>query len=410
MAGGNVYLAKINYSNPGKNGSSSRIDKAPKALFVCLRRKIMPIVEWPGENGLGTIPVAKPGSYLMHGNMSETLQCEEGDLPFMGGSGPSIFRGTVPGLTFTMGRNTLVDSKRLRRFFNLAYIYSLNAPRVKWVDEVKLWDGAGRISRRWAMQCELFGTDSQRLKYRHDLKTAGRFQFTYTFSEGMAKGHLLVTDDDVYDLWLPKDIKPQVQYAGHYLTLAPVHANKGPFVPLDLQSMINLPVFTKEKLVAYARQTNEQWIDALKNGKLGQLFPPEDNLDYPPMKFIASGGNPMWFPSIVRSLGNTWVRHLTAMSGAMRANVPGIVVYVCSESAYRDKTTLLDGECLVDLDKAALVISDLEWERVMQIMGGGDSDDAVVCIMNSLCLTAWRRPNQAGEYFQWYSYKIIGKL
>jgi hypothetical protein len=388
------------------------------------------------------------------------------------------------GLELDMHKGGFVLSKRISRimrphfvsgFFkesDVAIGYMAQTP-----DEAKVWDGAGLISRRLlrklaAQQAEgLMGAEklppAKREKLARELARAQRVEFTIMTPKGQDKGHALVADDlrdengRPVDFLLPQDTKREVRLVqpwaavggqagggegqsemtnpdemATFVGLSFVHGHNE--MRLDIQSLINLhPFFREEQLLDWLRDEGDLFEQAVVTGQVAEVMgriDPQASLPdlqgWPLREYLASGGQPMWFRSHVKSLFNQHLKRLNHSTlDKMRLPIPGGRHYVMPVGVgQRAGMGQADGQPLhvprghiqIDAGRGTAWVNDEDWltlpdspnlvpssaeggEGIAGILGGADNDDALWLHPftdhdGERKVLAWRSPNQVGEY------------
>lgn len=119
-------------------------------------------------------------------------------------------------------------------------------------------------------------------------------------------------------------------------------------------------------------------------------------------EYVASGGNPMWFGSIVKGLINQHLKRLnTSTLNRFRLPIPGARYYVmCDEIGGFEVPT---GKIKLDPESSTAWVNSDDWvEYIADVLGGADQDDALWVFpfedYSTFQFLIWRSPNQLGEY------------
>ncbi len=388
------------------------------------------------------------------------------------------------GLELDMHKGGFVLSKRISRIMRPHFVsgfFKESEVAIGYMeqtpDEAKVWDGAGLISRRMlrklaAQQAEgLMGSEklppAKREKLARELARAQRVEFTVMTPKGQDKGHALVADDlrddngRPVDFLLPQDTKREVRLVqpwaavggqtgggegqsettnpdemATFVGLSFVHGHNE--MRLDIQSLINLhPFFREEQLLDWLRDEGDLFEQAIVTGQvaevMGRVDPQASLADlqgWPLREYLASGGQPMWFRSHVKSLFNQHLKRLNHSTlEKMRLPIPGGRHYVMPVGVgQRAGMGQTDGQPLhvprghiqIDAKRGTAWVNDEDWlalpdspdlvpsstegtEGIAGILGGADNDDALWLHPftdhdGERKVLAWRSPNQVGEY------------
>ncbi|MEI2609629.1 MAG: hypothetical protein V9G20_13450 [Candidatus Promineifilaceae bacterium] len=256
------------------------------------------------------------------------------------------------GLELNLHKGGFVLSKRLSRVMRPHFVSGFFQPEEVQVgyleqtpEEAKVWDGAGLISRQMLKRMLLSDdlTPAKRERLETELRHARRVEFTVMTERGQDKGHAIVADDlrdelgNPVDFLLPRDTKKEVKLVNGrtFVGLSFVHGHND--MRLDIQSLINLyPFFTEEQLLGWLKDEGELFTQSVQTGQVGEVMARIDRhttLDevqsWPLREYLASGGQPMWFGSHVKSLMNQHLKRLNESTlGKMRLPIPGGRHYV----------------------------------------------------------------------------------
>lgn len=347
---------------------------------------------------------------------------------------------TATGLELNLHKGGFVLSKRLSRVMRPHFVSGFFQPEEVQVgyleqtpEEAKVWDGAGLISRRMLQKLLLSDdlTPAKRERLEIELRHARRVEFTIMTDRGQDKGHAIVADDlrdgqgNRVDFLLPQDTKKEVKLTNGqtFVGLSFVHGHND--MRLDIQSLINLyPFFTEEQLLGWLKDEGALFTQSVETGKVAEVMARIDRhtaLDevqsWPLREYLASGGQPMWFGSHVKSLMNQHLKRLNESTlGKMRLPIPGGRHYVMPVAVgKRAGVKGLDvprGHIKIDPQYGTAWVNDEDWLAlpdspqgvgIAGILGGADNDDALWLHPftdkgGEQKVLAWRSPNQVGEY------------
>jgi hypothetical protein len=384
-----------------------------------------------------TSPANQPGNYHpqdVFGMEAPSLRWVNGDQIvdlFVDGLSTEAFLARS-GLELSLHKGGFVLSKRLSRilrpqyvtaFFDVAEVY------IQYMDlddiGVKVWDGAGLISRSMLerMIAELPDvSESKRAQLIREIKHGQRVEFTIMTENGQDKGHCIVSDTLQSDFLLPQDTKREVKLVNGqtFVGINFVHGHAD--MRLDIQSLINLyPFFEEQQLEKWLHDEGELFIHSIETGDVGAAMARidrfttiEDVQSWPLREYLASGGDPMWFASHVKSFANQHLERLNyATLGKMRFPIPGGRQYVMPVGVGQQAGLDVQvgrGEIYIDPQHSTAWVNDEDWvqlqdarEGIAGILGGADNDDALWLhpfedYDGERKVLAWRSPNQAGEY------------
>ncbi|MFZ1396001.1 MAG: hypothetical protein WAS33_03840, partial [Candidatus Promineifilaceae bacterium] len=349
------------------------------------------------------------------------------------------------GLQLDMHKGGFVLSKRLSRLMRPHFVSGFFDPddvRIAYMAqspaEAKVWDGAGLISRRMLRKMMLSEdlTPAKRERLETELRHARRVEFTVMTPKGQDKGHAMVADDGndtllrdengrSVDFLLPQDTKKEVRLENGqtFVGLSFVHGHND--MRLDIQSLINLhPFFQEEQLLDWLKDEGDLFVQAVETGQVAEAMGRidrhttlEEVQAWPLREYFASGGQPMWFRSHVKSLMNQHLKRLNHSTlEKMRLPIPGGRHYVMPTAVgQRAGIKGLDvprGHIHIDDKRGTAWVNDEDWlalpdspkgEGIAGILGGADNDDALWLHPftdhdGEPKVLAWRSPNQVGEY------------
>ncbi|HFE67261.1 MAG TPA: hypothetical protein ENJ93_08355, partial [Chloroflexi bacterium] len=344
------------------------------------------------------------------------------------------------GLQLDLHKGGFVLSKRLSRLMRPHFVSGFFAPgdvAISYMkqssEEAKVWDGAGLISRKMLRKMALSDDlpPAKREWLERELRHARRVEFTVMTDRGQDKGHAIVADSlrdengRPVDFLLPQNTKKEVRLDNGrtFVGISFVHGHND--MRLDIQSLINLyPFFQEEQLLDWLRDEGNLFAQSVEDGTVGDAMARIDKhttLDevqsWPLREYLASGGQPMWFRSHVKGLMNQHLKRLNhATLEKMRLPIPGGRHYVMPEAvgkrAGRKDVNVPRGHIQIDPQSGTAWVNDEDWlvlpdspkgKGIAGILGGADHDDALWLHPftdhdGEKKVSAWRSPNQAGEY------------
>ncbi len=347
---------------------------------------------------------------------------------------------TATGLELNLHKGGFVLSKRLSRVMRPHFVSGFFSPdevKVGYLEqtpeEAKVWDGAGLISRQMLQKMLLSDdlTPAKRERLETELHHARRVEFTVMTERGQDKGHAIVADDlrdeqgNRVDFLLPRDTKKEVKLVNGqmFVGLSFVHGHND--MRLDIQSLINLyPFFNEAQLLGWLKDEGELFTRSVETGQVGEVMARIDRhttlaelQSWPLREYLASGGQPMWFGSHVKSLLNQHLKRLNESTlGKMRLPIPGGRHYVLpvavGERAGVKELNVPRGHIKIDSKYGTAWVNDEDWMAlpdspkgtgIAGILGGADNDDALWVHPftdndGEQKVLAWRSPNQVGEY------------
>jgi hypothetical protein len=336
------------------------------------------------------------------------------------------------GLELDMRKGGFVLSKRMSRILRPQYatgFFDASEVDVHYMDlsdsDLKVWDGAGLVSRD--MMTRMIENlpdvpDVKKAQLVRELRHGQRVEFTLMTASGQDKGHGVVSDSIDHDFVLPRDTKGEIKLVNGqtFVGINFVHGRNG--MRLDIQSLINLyPFFEHEQLAGWLAEEGQLFTQSIETGSVAEAMSRvdrhttlEDVQSWGMREYFASGGDPMWFQSHVKSLSNQHLERLNHSTlGKMRLPIPGGRHYVMPEAVGQAAGLGIEvgrGEIFVDPKRGTAWVNDQDWlkmedgkEGIAGILGGADHDDAL-WLHNftdhdgERKVLAWRSPNQAGEY------------
>jgi hypothetical protein len=341
------------------------------------------------------------------------------------------------GLRPQMSKGGFVLSKRIARIMRPYFMYAFfdsSEITVRYLDQTdhdaKVWDGAGRMRRSLLLrildQMPVLPA-SKRAEMTQELQGAQRIEFTAmglgdwsdSKAGGQDKGHALVFEDDQLeaDLVLPRDTKGEItlEDGSVFIGLYPVH--HADTMRLDIQSLINLwGFFQHEELIQWLHDEGQMFLQSTQNGEIARAMRRIDQTDVADddealeaitnwhiREYLASGGDPMWFGSIVKGLINQHLKRINYSTlGRLRLPIPGGRYYVMTDAV--GDISIKPGTIKLDPDASTAWVNADDWVSYQaDVWGGADQDDALwvypfVDYDGSQQILAWRSPNQLGEY------------
>jgi hypothetical protein len=260
------------------------------------------------------------------------------------------------GLQLDLHKGGFVLSKRISRIMRPHFVSGFFDPadvRIAYMAqspaEAKVWDGAGLISRRMLRKLALgeAGGDAlspaKRERLEAELRHAQRVEFTVMTAKGQDKGHAIVADDLRDEDGRPVDFllpptpsekcgstrrqhlcrpqlrpRPQRYAAGH-----PEPDQPAPLLP-------------RRAAAGLARDEGDLFVQAVETGRVAEAMgridrhtTPAEVQAWPLREYLASGGQPIWFRSHVKSLMNQHLKRLNqATLEKLRLPIPGGRHYV----------------------------------------------------------------------------------
>ncbi|MCA9970566.1 MAG: hypothetical protein KC425_10150, partial [Anaerolineales bacterium] len=182
--------------------------------------------------------------------------------------------------------------------------------------------------------------------------------------------------------------------------------------------------FQEAQLLAWLKDEGELFVQAVETGAVAGVMGRIDRHTtlealqaWPLREYLASGGQPMWFRSHVKSLLNKHLKRLNhATLEKLRLPIPGGRHYVMPATVGRragiQGLEIPRGHIQVDDRRGTAWVNDEDWlklqdspkgEGIAGILGGADNDDALWLHPftdgdGERKVLAWRSPNQVGEY------------
>lgn len=360
------------------------------------------------------------------------------------------------GLNLHMKKGGFVLSKRLSRLMRPYFMYGFfdkTDINVKYLDppdptidysppdlaldgdskphpyDLKVWDGAGQVRRSVLLRVlekmpPLSPAKQKEMEY--ELRHAKRIEFTVMglgdwsadTVGGQDKGHAIVFEDHELeaDFVLPQDTKGEVtlEDGSVFVGFYPVH--HADTMRIDIQSLINLwGFFTHDDLMKWLHQEGELFLEGIRSSNVEEAMTRIDQTDvgdddealeaitnWHIREYVASGGNPMWFGSIVKGLMNQHLKRLNYSTlNRFRLPIPGARYYVmCDEIGGFDVPS---GKVKIDPESSTAWVSSEDWvDYIADVLGGADQDDALWVYpfedYGQFQFLLWRSPNQLGEY------------
>ena len=344
---------------------------------------------------------------------------------------------SATGLCPQMHNGGFVLSKRLSRlmrpYFASAF-FERETVSIHYLEQDarqdKIWDGAGRVRRSVLLRVlaampEL--PSNKQAELAHELQTCRRIEFTLMGAGewsaakqgGQDKGHAVVFDDEQLeaDFVLPRDTKGEVLLGDGslFIGLYPVH--HADTMRLDIQSLINLwGFFRHDDLMRWLGEEGALFLQSVQNGDVARAMRRIDQTDHADddetlesitnwhiREYLASGGDPLWFGSIVKGLINQHLKRIHyATLGRLRLPIPGGRYYVMTDKV--GDRHIPAGFIELDPASSSAWVNADDWaDFAAEVWGGADQDDALWIYPftdhdGTQQVLAWRSPNQLGEY------------
>jgi hypothetical protein len=230
-------------------------------------------------------------------------------------------------------------------------------------------------------------------------------------------------DDLDVDFRLPPDLKKEafMTNGNVFIGLNTVHHHDR--LRLDIQSLGNLyPFFALEQLTQYQHDYEQLYHDLdHQAGTLGRLeqLTPIQLARRPQLEFLASGGDPRWFPNVTETVltGAIEGMEYKLEQGKLRVPLPGGRYYVMTSAvaaAAGLDLQLKPGEVHLDPTTATAWVHRDDWlhlkdspadhpKGIKHILGGADQDDALWVYNftdhdDQVKTLLWRSPNGVGEH------------
>ncbi|NLF67141.1 MAG: hypothetical protein GX579_21340, partial [Chloroflexi bacterium] len=177
--------------------------------------------------------------------------------------------------------------------------------------------------------------------------------------------------------------------------------------------LINLhPFFRPEQLLVWMELESALFLEGIESGRLAEVMgrltgiASEEELaelsGWHVGEYLASGGHPMWFAGIAKSLARQHLNRLGRRERRLRCPAPGGRYYVFPAAVGgRDVAA---GHIDLEPATATAWVNDGDWlDYVVDVLGGCDGDDALWVLPftdqdGDRKVLAWRSPNQLGEY------------
>jgi hypothetical protein len=170
-----------------------------------------------------------------------------------------------------------------------------------------------------------------------------------------------------------------------FVGLVPVHHSDE--MCLDIQSLINLhPFFKPEQLLVWMELESELFLEGIASGRLaemmGRLTGIESEEELADLagwhvgEYLASGGHPMWFAGIAKSLARQHLNRLGRRERRLRCPVPGGRYYIFPAAV--GGREVLAGHVELDPATSTAWVNDGDWlDYLVDVLGGCDGDDAL---------------------------------
>lgn len=242
-------------------------------------------------------------------------------------------------------------------------------------------------------------------------------QFTLAYSEGLIKGHAVVSDRITSDVAVyTGNIKKEVQFTkGFYVALEPVKL--GNKVRLDSQTLPNLwSIFSPEQYFDWMIASVEQFKDDLKKGSVSDWLDSIDDIEsdedietkFTLQKAILHNIDYRNFPGLMRSAWNMFSKSLIKIA-EKKDSIPDFRIPILfgfrgyarvDLRNHNNEGSFTPGEKICTLDRYGnLFIHPELLPNMAKILGGMDLDDNLVVIpLPENKAVIYRNPNQLGEY------------
>ena len=330
------------------------------------------------------------------------------------------------GLETSLVKGAFVLSKRMNRLFRPTLYWDVcdrGAITIDYNEHLgeDIWDGAGLVSRRYVRQLAYASHLDLTADQRRRLAKSKRLEVTILTQAGQDKGHVYVVEDLDTDFMFPAgSTKTEVRFDKNnpfaFVSLVPQKAHK--HMAIDIQSLINLGgpngFFQPHQLLAWLQMESETFISEMRQRKASEIalsrlsnIQSEDELvadsGWHVTDFLASGGDPLWFPGMVRGIARARANKLYFKAhNKFRLPVPGCRLYIFPASV--GQKVVPHGQCQLDMKAATIWVNDEDFiDYIGEVAGGCDHDDAFWCVPftdfdGEKRVLAWRSPNQLGEY------------
>ncbi|MEM9955251.1 MAG: hypothetical protein AAF846_26830 [Chloroflexota bacterium] len=336
-----------------------------------------------------------------------------------------------------MNKGGFVLSKRISRLMRPYFMYGFFEGAeisVQYLDqdarEEKIWDGAGQVRRSVLLRVLEQLPDlsaNKRAELEHELRHTKRIEFTmmgkgdWSASNryGQDKGHAVVFEDHELDadFVLPRDTKGEIKLNDGSILIGLYAVHHADTMRLDIQSLINLwGFFQHQELVQWLHEEGQLFLASVQNGDVARAMRRIDQTDigendealeaiknWHIREYLASGGDPTWFGSIVKGLINQHLKRINYSSlGRLRLPVPGGRYYVMTDEV--GKKSIPKGHIQLDRGSSTAWVNADDWVSYQaDVWGGADQDDALWIFPftdydGSQQMLTWRSPNQLGEY------------
>lgn len=292
----------------------------------------------------------------------------------------------LKGVAIRMGKGIGPVSKRISRVLRPSSLFINTietAVRIKYVRRgiVRMLsqDGAGWVSSAYLMHMAEMRikdealNDDEAAALRNEARKARRVDYTILDRQGEWKGNMKVVRTNKWDIKLiDGQVKPDLYRTDDrvYISFQVQHASP---LFLDVQSAINLGKFFESKLVGWAHEYLQSYLDKLSSGKAidailtqatrakfeGQAY---KMLDFPLFNAVVSGLDPRWFKHTTKQFLALGLKHIEARQRNMAFPLPGINLYVMPASVSDDHriAKLQRGHVWVDVEGATLWVNDVD--------------------------------------------------
>lgn len=243
-------------------------------------------------------------------------------------------------------------------------------------------------------------------------------QFTLFFSQGLVKGHVVVSDKIEHDIVIygQQNIKDEIKFAADcaYVAIEPVKLSKT--LRMDIQSLLNLwQLFGDEQFFNWSRIGIERFKNDLLSGKLSEQLDDFDTIsrdDYENEQWLLQRAvyhklDYRKFPGLLRlawqQYRNSLLRY-AERGGLASFRIPvmgghrGYLRVDLREHTTNGTFPLRDNKSVLDRC-GNLWVSSSNMEKYCAILGGADQDDNISVVpLNDGKALLYRNPNQKGEY------------
>jgi len=292
------------------------------------------------------------------------------------------------------------------KFFSGLDVYINDSPEFKG----KITDGISLISLSLAK--ELGWKDAEHLKSA---------QFTLFYSQGLVKGHCVVSDKIEHDVVVygEDNIKSEIQFSAglSYVAIEPVKLSTT--LRMDIQSLLNLwELFGAEQVFNWARKEIEKFKKDLLSGHLSEQLDNFNDIneeEYEQEQWLLKKA--IWnkldytrFPGLLRLAWQMYrnsIHKYATRGGFASFRIPvqgGLRSYLRVDLRNHDNQGNFDVANISQSKSSVdgfgnLWIPAHQMEELTRILGGGDQDDNIsLCPLENSQALLFRNPNQRGEF------------